>query len=521
MKGFFSIFFIFFSLLAYAQEPVMLSLQGIGGNGSDQVGTNVTKTNDGGFIIGIGTNSAHSTGNIDTFSLCTTTGNYSSSFIKYNGDASLIEWKKCYDQRGDSAFGYIFPTSDGGVVLGGGGSSTIGEGFLISKQDAFGSLVWNKWYSKGMGAIIHDMIATSDGGFVMVGDVFYTDTNFTVHNSGSLNGDIAIIKLDSLGNKEWSKAIGGTDDEVVYRIIENTDAGYYIVGGTASNDYDCTGNHGLYDVYLARLDKNGNILWHRDLGGSDGEIGRYATANGKGGIIIAATTSSNNGDISHPVAPNPGYWAVEVDSNRDILWDNCYGGGGGYCGPNSICKATDGSIWIAGISSHIGGGVDTAYGGVDAWILHTDSIGNFLNAKVLGSSQQDEAFMIHPLSNGNVIAGGYYWGNNGSFTSLDYYGYIDIFLSVFSPFTTEVPQIQNTKNEVKIFPNPAKDQVTIKKGKEASYSVEIYNSIGSVVYKTNLTDTINVNVSEWPIGVYYVRVVGESGDRQALKLLVE
>ena len=520
MKKIFFIFFVLFSYSAFAQEPAMLSLKGIGGNNDDQVGSWVTKTQDGGFVIGIGTNSTYGTGNIDSFSLCTTSGDYASIFVKYNSDASIVEWSKCYGQNGDSAFGYIFPTNDDGVVLGGEYSTTAsGYGFLIMKEDALGNVLWSHSYSKGNGPLLRDMIATSDGGYIMIGDVYYTDTNFMVHASGSLNADIGVMKLDSLGNKVWSKAIGGSLDEISKAVLE-VGSEYYIVGSTSSDDSDCTGNHGAYDAYVVKLDKNGNILWHRDLGGTGADGADDAVDNGNGELIIAGATNSQDGDVTHPLSLNDQYWTIDIDSNQNIVWDKCYGGGGSYCFPNTICKATDGSIWMAGVSSAIGGGVDTAYGGEDAWILHTNSAGVFLNAKVLGSSMQDEAYMVYPLSNGSVISGGYYWGNNGSFSSLDYHGYIDIFLAVLSPWTTKVPPTQKTTDILSIFPNPATDFATITKTGNLHSTVEIYNSIGSMVYKTELTDHVTLRVSTWPKGVYCVDVVSEDGGRQVMKLVV-
>jgi len=70
------------------------------------------------------------------------------------------------------------------------------------------------------------------------------------------------------------------------------------------------------------------------------------------------------------------------------------GGGGSNCYPKAICKATDGSIWIAAVSTLIGGQVDTQYGGDDAWFLHISDTGNVINAKVLGSDQDDRGMMV-------------------------------------------------------------------------------------------------------------------------------
>ncbi len=503
-----------FGSMASAQipEPVMLWLKGIGGNGSDILLTPVIKTSDGGFIISYQTTST--IGPIDT--LCSIS-NPEIIFQKYNSDASILDWSKCYGAGGDSFLIYMFSQNDGGYVLGGEYGPGLGWGYYICKQDALGNILWSHSYSKGNSPLLYDMIATSDGGYMMIGDVYYTDTNFTVHNSGSLYADIGVLKLDSLGNKIWSKAIGGSNDDNGNKVIEAL-GGYYIVGNTESFDSDCTGKHLNYDTYLARLDLNGNILWHHDLGGDGADDGNYACPDGRGGIIIGGTTSSSNGDVHHHIGGYD-YWVLDVDSSNTIVWENCYGGHGDEH-VNSVCKATDGSIWVAGYSEQKGGEVDTAYGNDDAWIVHADTAGNFINATVLGSDQADRGMMVYPLSNNSVITGGYYSDSGGAF-SINYYGGGDVFLSIFEPWTSGIKQVTPVKNILQIFPNPANEKVIIEPQQRGSYLVVIADVIGRIIYKADITGNVQITVSEWPRGLYYVEMINEKGYRVVQKLIVQ
>ncbi len=511
MKKILSVLFVVFSFGVFAQEPARLSLQSYGGNFIDQVVPKPVKTADGGFIICISSNSDSNTGNLDSF--CVEHGDRS-IFVKYNSDASVIEWSKCYENSGDSFVMYAFPTNDGGLVLGGMFKSAVGEGFWICKEDAAGNIVWRRNYSKGMGPLLRDMIATSDGGYMMTGVVYNTDTNFIVHGGD----DIGIIMVDSLGNKVWSEAIGGSFNDECEHVIE-TSSGYYVLADEISDDFDCTGNHGNYDAYLVRLDKQGNIIWHRDLGGSGDDGAKGLADYGNGTVIVAGATNSQDGDISHPISLFDQFWMMQIDSNQNIVWDKCYGGGGGYCFPNSVCRALDGSIWTAGVSSSLGIGIDSAYGSTDAWILHTDSVGNFLNAKVLGSSGQDWAYIIHPLSNGAVLTGGYYEAHDRSFESIDSFGYIDAFLAVFAPWATSVPQISPTENYIKVYPNPATDVVNISSVK-GFVATEIYSSVGLLMWKAVKAENAQVKVADWPRGVYYVQMTDENAFRITKKLVV-
>ncbi len=153
-----------------------------------------------------------------------------------------------------------------------------------------------------------------------------------------------------------------------------------------------------------------------------------------------------------------GIWLVDVDSNGNILWNNTYGNEGTES-PNAVCKATDGSIWIAAVSGSQGGEISNAYGNADAWFVHTDSIGNFINAKVLGSSKDDRSEMIYPLSNGNVIAGGYYSDSGGAFPNILYGDYYNAFLAIFSPQSSDVAETAVPSRNIRIYPNPAYEHV--------------------------------------------------------------
>jgi type IX secretion system substrate protein len=521
MKKYLVLLFIVFCFRAFAQEPAMLSLTGIGGSGVDQVSNQVTKTSDGGFIICISSTSAAGSGDIDSF--CDLSGERS-IFLKYNSDAMVLEWTKCLLLDGDTSLEYIFPTSDGGFVFGG-NYYTTGWGMYICKQDALGNIVWSHGYSKGNDLSLISMITTGDGGYIMAGESSYVDTNVIVHYGSFMDADIFVMKVDSIGNKVWGKVVGGTGDESVGSVIMAPNNGCYIVGGTTSNDHDCTGNHGGYDAYLAMLDSNGNILWHNDLGGGGDDIGNYGCADGKNGILIAANSSSSDGDVMHHItAGMPNIWVLEVDSGNHILWNNCYGGGGGEM-PNDICKATDGSIWIAGSAGTKGEEVDTVYGHGEAWFVHADSTGNFLNAKVLGSNQQDQGSMVYPLSNGNVIVGGYYGENNESFASLESYGsfpIVDAFLAVFAPWNqTGVSQVSLVNNIVKIYPNPATEQVTIESQQKGNYEAIVTDVLGTLIYKAHFVDKIKISVNSWQTGMYYVRITNDQGYRSVQKLIVQ
>ena len=304
MKQFFGFLLLLCSCSALAQvpEPAMLWMKGYGDAGGARVESHVNKTPDGGFIVTIGTNTVAGTGNIDSF--CSLSG-VTTMFLKYNSDATILEWTKCVIGGGDTTLLYLFPTADGGFVYGG---MYGGGGFYISKHDALDNIIWGKTYATSTGIGPSDIIATSDGGYIMTGAFLYADTNFTIHYGSWMNADIGIMKLDSQGNKLWSTALGGNSDDVPTKVVEGYNQSCFVLGRTRSDDFDCTGNHGdssgSWDGYTARLDKDGHLLWHRDLGGTGYDFCNYGVPDGKGGVIVGATSGSHDGDETHQINYN-------------------------------------------------------------------------------------------------------------------------------------------------------------------------------------------------------------------------
>ncbi len=494
----FSLFFFLFAVYANAQlQPAMPGISGIGGIGTDQVNSNVTPTQDGGFILSIGATAASGTGNIDSY--CVLSGSRA-VFAKYNSDYSVREWSKC-----STSGSYIFPQSNGDFVFGGTTSAaSAGWAFKILRETASGGALWYKKYGDGASAILRAMIASDDGGYIMLGEVNYTDTDVISHHGSSAEADLWILKVDANGNKVWSKVVGGTGHESAAALVSAPGNGCYVVGGTGSNDYDCTGNPGGGSAYVARLDDTGGILWHKCPGGSAHDAAAAACRSNKGGVVIAVNTSSSDNDV-HNFHGGSDYWAVEIDSSGNIVWDNCYGTAN-YEVPQAICKASDGSIWMNGYTND---NFD------DAYVVHADSAGNMLSVAAPGSNGQDRGQMIYPLSNGMVLVGGYYSASNGAFSSLTNYGYIDAFLAVFAPWTTSVQHNFASKKLFKIYPNPARQTLTVETQQRATYIITINDVVGKKVYSGTLrngTHAIDIDISNFEKGVYNISISGDEAN---------
>ncbi|MBM3405183.1 MAG: hypothetical protein FJY10_09885 [Bacteroidetes bacterium] len=96
---------------------------------------------------------------------------------------------------------------------------------------------------------------------------------------------------------EWQQCYGGSDWEGGDRLIK-TSAGYLISGSTYSNDGQVTGYHGGGDFWLVWTDSMGNYLFSKCYGGSSSESGSYILPNSNNEFVIFGGTYSNNWNIT-------------------------------------------------------------------------------------------------------------------------------------------------------------------------------------------------------------------------------
>ncbi|MDO8366522.1 MAG: T9SS type A sorting domain-containing protein [Saprospiraceae bacterium] len=208
---------------------------------------------------------------------------------------------------------------------------------------------------------------------------------------------------------QWEKSFGGSSTEIAFKVTGTTDGGYLIAGTTESNNGDLIGNHGSSDIWLLKLNSAGVKQWQKCLGGmnADGVSSLERTASG--GYILAGNTMSNGAKNSSQVFGNRGnqdIWIVNVDSNGEIEWRQCYGG----CDRDdvrAIRQASDGNfLVVGGTLSDNTGEVFGAHGNWDAWMLKIDPAGALLWQKTIGGSGIDYFYDIAETSNGNLILSG-------------------------------------------------------------------------------------------------------------------
>jgi len=326
----------------------------------------IIKSDDGGYVIA-GYTSSCKTGPTEVY------------IIKVDGNGNKI-WEKTYGINiFDAGYG-ITKSYDGGHVIVGFTSFygvTRGEIYVI-KVDGNGDKVWAKTYGRSGYDRGYAITKSYDSGYVIVGNT---------SNYGAGPTDVYIIKVDGNGDCVWAKTYGGNGFDSGYAITKSYDGGYVIAGYI----YSYGGEND--NVYIIKVDSNGDCVWAKAYGGSGYDRGYTITKSDDGGYVIAGYTTSY-GAGSYDV------YIIKVDSNGNCVWAKAYGGSGYEWGGYGVTKSEDGGYIITGYTDSYGAG------NYDIYIIKVDSNGDCVWAKTYGGSNDDRGYTItKSYDSGYVIAG--------------------------------------------------------------------------------------------------------------------
>lgn len=286
-------------------------------------------------------------------------------------------------------------------------SNAVAQAPAIDKQKCFG----------GKGADIgNDIIATKDGGYLIVGTTNFEDGDIIgsgFHHNPDPNlslPDIWVAKLDKDLNIKWKKCLGGSEIDWGRAAIQTADGGFIIGGHASSTDYDVTCNG---DLWLVKLDGSGNIKWNKCLGGSKVEAIGDLIESSDGGLVVVGVAHSSDGDVSGFHGGNDSdAWIVKLttpSSNEPptILWQRCIGG-------SKVDVATS-LFEIQGKSFVIAGNTFSSDGDFNnfnnsdgnAFVVQLSYDGKNLEAtNCYGGKASDEANCIFPTKDGGFVFAG-------------------------------------------------------------------------------------------------------------------
>jgi uncharacterized delta-60 repeat protein len=261
----------------------------------------------------------------------------------------------------------------------------------------------------------------ADGAIYIAG--FTSSTNFAGQTIS--NGDDAFItRYNPDGTRAWTQLMGGayTNHLPVY-MITGADGAIYLAGTTA--------NSGAGDAVLTRFNPDGTKAWTQLLGGSGWDEAKCLTVGADGAIYMAGYTKSNLDGQTNIGSADVFLTRYNPDGTKS--WTKLLGGTGGECA-YSLATGADGAIYMAGTTdSNLAG--QTNSGGNDAFITRYNPDGTQVWTKLLGGPSDEWNRSLTIGADGAIYMAGSTRGNlNGQINS----GSEDAFITRYSPNGTLV-----------------------------------------------------------------------------------
>lgn len=466
------------------------------------------------------------------------------SFIRLSSYCQQPTFQKVYDTLGFYYANCVRQTLDHGYILCGSNyTTTNAQDAAIIKTDSAGNLEWVKTYGSFPtdGAICLE--TTNDSCYMVFG---IKDASL------SSQDDCWLLKLNWQGDTLFSKILSFGTGQNTPKFCDKTLDGNYILLG-----YTTVIGNGLQDIYLMKLNDQGDTLWTKTYGSSSGDIGNCVKQTADSGYIITGYTGGFNASIVDA-------YTIKTDKNGDTLWTKTFGFNNADFG-KAVAETPDHGFLVAASS------YDTAGTGYNLLLLRYDPSGLLNWFKEYFIPVEDEPIAIYAIPNGGYMIGGVL-GNpithgylvslmkidesgdsiwtrtfQYSVTSSDMPfslipvidgGFVLAGQSDDGPFsrgymlkTDSVGEIYDgvsevrLKNELIIFPNPVHSRINIASRNEISEDIEyeMFDISGKIVIagkkrKEIIIDQINIELL--PSGFYLLRISIGKEEFRTYKILV-
>lgn len=210
-----------------------------------------------------------------------------------------VTWQRNIKSNTQDFLSQLTITLDGQILLSG---STIqtnqqpvsssnrnnGYDFHVLKMNQQGQTVWEKYFGGTQHDFLTATVSTQEGGFLLAG-TSYSDEGLQKKNKSKGGSDIWLIRLDENGEEQWQKTLGTEVDEEAKSVVQTSDLGYYVAGNVQSKKRA----FGSKDILLVKLDKNGKIINQLYLGGKGLDEVEKIIPTKDGGALVGIYSRSS------------------------------------------------------------------------------------------------------------------------------------------------------------------------------------------------------------------------------------
>ena len=318
-----------------------------------------------------------------------------------------IDWQQCYGGLGFDEPAKFLPKDKGYIIL---GVSDLGSG-MIACGDQGSTGAWvieidenHEIVNQDCFQGYHGILKAKD----MDGYYFYGKKVFpSTGNSG-----ILVVRTDDNLNIIWERTLGCEEHYFPYSVHGAITDDGGIVCTTCKDIWACgdaSQYFGGWDIWVVKLDKNGELEWETTLGTSGDEMDASIATAKDGGLYIVCDANNQfvSGSIESCVHSGgyPDGILVKMNANGEVEWNRCHGGNKNDDVSNVI-ELPDGYLF-GGRSSSLDGDLQGAgyhpghwYGQSwmpltsDIWLLRTDLDGNVLWSKCYGGTKDEQIVKV-------------------------------------------------------------------------------------------------------------------------------
>jgi hypothetical protein len=394
--------------------------------------------------------------------------------IKMDDDGNIL-WDKTYGGSSTDVCQNVIEMENGDLILTGWSNSPISGNktsdtngstdYWIVKTDADGNILWDRSFG-GNGIEDNCYSALNDNNELVVAGFSYYKFETTGDKSFDGYGayDIWVIKINTeTGALIWEKTIGGSELEysLLKKCVEVIGTDIYTIcySNSLKTGTKSENKKGIEDIWITKLDNDGNIIWDKTIGGAYTDRPTYIKKTASNQLLITASSNSE----------------ASFDKSED-RWGASY------------------DIWF--------------------FALNTDSA-HIIYDKTIGGTDHEGSNDVILLDNNHYIIVGNSYSDISGDKSQNSKGGSDIWLvEIFVDIETAVSENSMPIQQLTLFPNPTYNKVTleVETNKQELLQLNVYDLNGKIVHQSppvythSGKNSVSVNLEHLVQGMYILEI---------------
>ena len=336
-----------------------------------------------------------------------------SSPVNIYADEPALSWNTFMGSTGNEyaraavdGSGYVYVAGHSGTTWGTPINQHAGNmDTFVAKLDSNGLLLWHTFVGSPGYDAAYNMAVDSSGNVYVTGQSRATWGSPVNGYTGG--GDVYAAKLDSNGSLLWNTFMGSTVEDWADSITVDSSGNVYLAGGSNNTWGTPINQHaGNMDTFAAKLDSSGSRLWNTFMGSTITDAAYNIAVDSSGNVYVAGYSDATWGTPVNAHAGSRDAFSAKLYSNGYLIW-HTFMGSTMLDYVRGLAVDGSGNVYVAGRSDATWGSPVNAYAGSDAFSAKLNSNGLLLWNTFMGSTAEDHSNSLAVDGSGYVyVAGG-------------------------------------------------------------------------------------------------------------------